>query len=540
MTRPTVSQAYPKRWAMLAVLCLSLLLVIIDNTVINTALPTFVRQLGATNTELQWIVDAYTLLFAGLLLGAGALGDRFGRHRCLTGGLGVFVLGSVLAVLANSPRELIAARGVMGLGAALVMPSTLAILVAVFRSGAERAQALAIWTAVSGLGIAIGPTLGGALLEGFGWRAVFLINLPLAALAVRLGRKLVPSSFGRADGPFDLRGLLLGIASISALTWALIEAPRYGWLSPATLVVTGAAALGLALFVFAEQRTTNPLLPLEILRDRRFASASFGLAALFFGLFGTMFVLTQILQFVLGWHPLHAGLGPLPFAALLMLTAPYSPRLAARLGTRAVVVAGLATVAAGFGVISQATLAWGYPEYMLATLLMALGMGLALSPATEAIMASVPAGAASVGSATNSTIRELGGVLGVAVVGSVVASSYATALTPAVAALPASLGAVAKSSIGAATVLSQHLPGGAGAAFGHRAALAFIHAADRGFLIAAAVTLAGALIVRALMPASESRTAEIPARSEPEQHPRELAALGGPAELVGDAGVATI
>ena len=450
MSTLTPEQIHARRWATLGVLCLSLLVVVVDGSIVNVALPTLVRHLHASTSALQWVVDAYTLAVAGLLLTLGSLGDRIGRHRTLAGGLVVFALGSALAAMSTSAGELIASRVVMGIGAAAVMPATLSILTNVFTVPAERAKAIAMWSAVAGLGVVVGPTLGGWLLEHFAWGSIFMVNLPIVGVALVAGRLVVPPSANPHPRALDPIGALLSMAGIVAVVYAIIEAPSHGWVSPMTL---GTATVGLALLVsfgFFELRSSHPMVDLRIFANARFSAASFAVTMIFLALFGWLFLFTQQLQFVLGYSALQAGVRCLPFALTMGVASPVSAKLAARVGTKVVVTAGLAVMAVGFGLLSTATVHTGYPLLMVASMMVAAGMGLAMAPATESIMGSLPRAQAGVGSAVNDTTRFVGGALGVALTGSVASSVFASHLHPVLTHVPARYVAEAKSSVGGA------------------------------------------------------------------------------------------
>ncbi|MDQ3306626.1 MAG: MFS transporter, partial [Actinomycetota bacterium] len=315
-----------RRWLALAVLCLSLVLIVLDNTVLNVALPTLVRELGATTTQLQWMVDAYVIVFAGLLLTAGALGDRFGRRRSLQAGLMVFALASGLAALSSTSDQLIGARAVMGLGAAFVMPATLSIIISLFTDPKERARAIAIWAGMAGVGVALGPVVGGWLLEHFWWGSVFLINLPIVALALVSGRLLLPESSDPSHARLDVTGAVLSIAGIGALLWAIIEAPVKGWDDPLTIAAFVVAAVLVGGFVWWERRVEHPMLDVGFFADPRFSAASASIALVFFALFGSFFLFTQLLQFVLGYSALEAGLRLLPISLVMGIVSPISAR----------------------------------------------------------------------------------------------------------------------------------------------------------------------------------------------------------------------
>ena len=500
-TRPS-----PSRWSVLPVLCISLLAVVIDGTIVNTALPTLSRRLGASSSDLQWIVDAYTLAFAGLLLVAGAAGDRYGRHRALAGGLVVFGAGSALAALSATAGQLIGARAVMGLGAAFVMPATLSILSDVFRDDpAGRAKAIGIWSGVTGLGVAIGPSAGGLLLANLSWPWIFLVNLPVVAVALVLGRRFVPASRAARRPALDLGGAVLSIAGLSAVTYAVIEAPSNGWTSPLTVAVAGGGLGLLAGFAAWERHNPHPMIDIRIFANLRFSAASLAVTTVFFALFGALFMLTQILQLVLGWSTVKAGFGALPFAFTVGVTSPLAAELAKRVGTKIPVVVGLLAMAAGLVQMAGASTSSTYGHFVVATVLMAAGMGLAMAPATESIMGALPPEQAGVGSAVNDTTREIGGVFGVAIVGSIANAAYVARVGDAAAGLPQHAQAAARSSLAGALSVAQHAP----RAIGHPLALAaqdaFVRAADRGLLIAAAVAISGALFAWRALP---SRGAE--------------------------------
>src|ERR1022692_4963002 len=419
---------HPRRRQILLVLCLSLLVVVIDNTILNTALPTLARVLHAGTSSLQWITDAYTLCFAALLIPAGALGDRYGRRLSLLGGLTVFALGSTAAAFASGTGMLIAARVVMGLGAAFVMPATLSILNAVFPPK-ERPQAIAAWSAVAGVGIVIGPTLGGLLLSHFWWGSVFLINVPLVALALAGVLLTVPETAEPDGHRLDIAGTLLVAGALFAIVDAIIEAPDRGWTSAATLAETAAGIAALGIFAWWELRTEHPLIDLRIFASRAFSTAAASVTVIFFALFGSLFVLTQYLQLVHGYSPLSAGVRALPFAFAMAAASPVSPAAAKRFGTRVIIPAGMALMGLGLLDLSTVGVHTAYLPIAIAVAIMGTGMGLVMAPASTTIMTTVPAHQAGAGSAINDTIREVGGALGVAIVGSLAAAVYRSHLT---------------------------------------------------------------------------------------------------------------
>ncbi|MEX2623292.1 MAG: MFS transporter [Acidimicrobiia bacterium] len=493
-----------RRWWTLGVMALSLLVIGLDNTILNVALPTLVRDLGATSSQLQWMVDAYILVFAGLLLTMGALGDRFGRRRALTIGLILFGLGSLGAALAQSANMLIATRAAMGIGGALIMPSTLSIITNVF-SGEERGRAIAAWAAISGLGIIGGPVLGGWLLEHFWWGSVFLVNVPIVILAVVAGRFLVPESKDPSATPLDPAGAGLSIAGLSALVYAIIEAPANGWTDPVILGSFGLAAALLGALVWWELRTPHPMLQMTFFKNPRFSAASASITLVFFALFGTVFLIAQYLQFVLGFTPLEAGIRVMPVATLI-IAAPLSAHLTEKIGTKVVVTTGLVIVATALTILAMVEPDEGYGRVALALSVMGFGMGMTMAPATESIMGSLPLAKAGVGSAMNDTTRQVGGALGVAVLGSVLASTYATSMSGAVAGLPAPAAELALDSVGGAARVAGQL-GEAGAALLRAAGSAFVDGMGKAVWVAAGVALVGAVVAALFLPA---RGADVP------------------------------
>ncbi len=493
------SKPHPRRRAALAVLALSLLIIGMDTTIVNVALPTLVRDLGATSSQLQWIVDAYVLVFAGLLLSMGALGDRFGRRRALDVGLLFFAAGSMASAWAGSAPVLIGTRALMGIGGALIMPSTLSIITDIFPAE-ERARAIAAWAATAGIGIVGGPVVGGWLLDHFWWGSVFLINIPVVTLALVGGRALVPESKDPQATPLDPVGAVLSIAGLGSVVYGIIQAPTTGWGEP---LILGAFALGtvlLAAFVGWELRTTHPMLRMAFFRNARFSAASVAVALVFFALLGSIFVLTQQLQFVLGYSPFATGVRITPLATLV-IAAPLSARLAERVGTKFVVASGLAIVAAAAWYVSTINVNSGYAPIGWTLALLGLGMGATMAPGTDSIMGSLPLAQAGVGSAMNDTTRMVGGALGVAVIGTVLSSSFARAISPALRPLPSPTASAARDSIGAALHVAGAGPRGEALAAAARAA--YVTALGDAMTVAAVVAAAGALITLLFLPSRE-------------------------------------
>jgi MFS transporter, DHA2 family, multidrug resistance protein len=514
MTDAPDPRIHRRRWLTLAVLCVSLLVIVIDNTIVNVALPTLVRDLGTSISDLQWVVDAYTLVFAGLLLTAGSLGDRFGRKGALTLGLIIFGGGSAAAAFAGGVTPLIAARAVMGVGAALIMPATLSILTNVFTDARERALAIGLWSGVAGIAVALGPVTGGFLLDHFWWGSVFIVNVPIVIAAVIAGRFLVPTSRNPERPRLDLVGAGLSIVGLGALVAAIIEAPSNGWTDP--LIITGfvVAVVALTAFVLWERHIDEPMLDVRLFANARFSAASVTVTLVFFALFGFIFLATQYLQFVLGYSAFDAGVRTLPFAFALMVMAPLSSKTVQWFGTKRVVVTGMVLFAAGLVVASTSTVSSGYPRVMLAMILMGTGMGLSVAPATESIMGSLPLHQAGVGSAVNDTSREVGGALGVAIVGSMLSSLYSTNLNAKLpATVPGQVRAAADQSVGAALHVSAQL-GRVGAPLADAARQSFVYAMSRASLVTAAVALVGALLAWRFLPARAAE-AQAPAAHEP-------------------------
>ena len=501
---------HPQRWAILAILCLSLLMVVVDNTIVNVALPTLSGDLDASTTELQWIVDAYTLVFSALLLAMGHFGDRFGRKLALQLGLVLFAATSALAAVATSSEQLIGARGLMGIAAALIFPATLAILVNVFTDIKERATAIGIWSACTGLAVALGPVTGGFLLEHFEWGAIFLVNLPLAAVALIAGWRLIPNSKDPNTGKLDRVGLVLSALGVGLVIWSIIEGPAKGWTSAEVLT---AAATGVALltgFVLWERRLTHPLLEIRLFRNPRFSAASLSVTTAFFALFGFIFLITQYLQIVQGCSPLEAGLRTLPFAFATGIASPIAMVLMHRFGSKLVVASGLSVMAVGFVMASRLQVDTPYVGLTVMSMVtIAIGLGLATGPATESIMGALPADKAGVGSAVNDTTRELGGTLGVAVVGSVFASAYGAQLLDSLRALglPTQVLATAQESVAAAMAVAAELPGQAGVAVVDAAQQAFVDGLAQGSLVAAACVAVGAVLALVFLPARHAAEA---------------------------------
>src|SRR3954466_5051716 len=416
-----------RRWFLLAMMCLSLVLVVMSVSGLVTAIPTMQDALGASASQIQWILDAYAIVFAGSLLTAGALGDRFGRKRALLTGLVVFGAGALVAGLASGASRVIAGRAVMGIGAALVMPATLSIITTIFPPE-ERGRAIAVWAGFAGAGGAIGPIVSGALLERYWWGSAVLVNLPLVALTFVAIWTFAPESRDETETPLDPLGSVLSLAGLGALVFAIIQGGEDGWTTTSVLAAAAVAVVTLAAFLKWERRSAHPMLPLTLFRDRRFSLGSGVITVAFFVMFGFFFLATQYLQFARGYSPLEAGLALLPLPITFVALSPGSARLAERYGAPSVMAIGLATIAAGFVMLGFVTAGTPYLALAVSFAVLGAGMGVTAAPATGEIMSAVPLSKAGVGSAVNDTTRELGGALGIAILGSIANSAYRGAI----------------------------------------------------------------------------------------------------------------
>ena len=495
----------------LIALLLASFVINLDTTLVNVALPTLTRALGATTSQLQWVVDAYNLVFAALLLTSGSLSDRFGRKGLLLAGLAVFGLASLAGGYATAPSGLIAARAVMGLGAALTFPATLSLLTGVFTGRKERALSIGLWGATAGLAIALGPIVGGFLLGHYSWPSIFYTLGPVSLAVIALAAWFVPGSKDLEPSRLDFPGLILSSGFMGLLIYTIIEAPGRGWTSAMSLLGFAAAAAALTAFIVLERRTSQPMLDVRLFANMRFSAASASVTVAFFTLSGFIFLMTQYFQFVRAYSPLSAGVHLLPVAVSVAAGSVAGTRLAVRFGTKVIVTAGLTLQAAFyFWVASDITPTFPYGLIAVQMVVYGLGMGLTSAPATESIMGAVSARQAGVGSAVNDSTRLLGGTLGVAVIGSVYASLYASRLTASLpAALPPALANLARQSVGAAFGLSGQLAAqgrSTAAAAVHQAATsAFDHGLSVGCVVAAAIALAGALLAAAFLPAQPPR-----------------------------------
>ncbi|MEW2811807.1 DHA2 family efflux MFS transporter permease subunit [Streptomyces massasporeus] len=450
-----MDRPYARRWWALLVLCLSLLIIVMANTALTVAAPDMTADLGLNSADLQWVIDGYTVPYAALMLLLGAIGDKYSRRGALVLGLVVFAGGSVFGYLADSSTTVIAARAVMGAGAAMIMPATLSLLASTFPR-AERAKAITLWTATAGLAIAAGPLVAGALLADHGWSSTFLINVPIAILAVLGAFVLVPPSKAADRGRIDYGGGLLSVVWIAALVYMIIEGPHFGWgVKAVTAAVVAAAAL--VAFVLWELRHPRPLLDVRRFTNRGFAGSNLAVALFFLAVFGAFYYLTQHLQFVLGYDALDTGLRMLPLAGAVFVGAALTGFLTPRVGMKWTVTAGMVGGTAALALLTQVDAGSSYGDFVAPLVVLGLSIGLALSPCTDAIMGAFPESELGVGGAVNDTSLELGGSLGIAILGSLLATSYSGHLSDATAGskLPASSLSTAQDSVGAGYAVAQ-------------------------------------------------------------------------------------
>ncbi|MHB8379586.1 MAG: MFS transporter [Acidimicrobiales bacterium] len=492
---------HDRRWVILGVLCLSVLIVVIDNTIVNVALPVLSRELHASNSSLQWIVDGYSLPFAGLLLAGGGLSDRFGRKRVMQAALGSFGAFSLLAAFSSSVPTLLAARALMGASAAFIFPATLSTLTVAFDDLSERAKAFGVWGAASGVAIAVGPVVGGSLLVHFWYGSIFIINAPLVLVAIVATAYVVPESRSPQRRRVDLVGLTFGTSGVALLTLAIIEGPSWGWRSAATVLLFVAAATSLVTFVLYELRREGPLLDVRIFTNRSFSTSAGAIAVNYFCLFGFIFLITQYFQLIRGYSALSAGVHTLPFAAVVMVATPLGAATALKLGPRVVVASGLfiEALALAWGSVVAAHAAYVGPVVAMMVML-ALGFSLVNAPSTASLMATLRPEQIGAGSAVNETTRELAGTMGVAVVGSVFSSLFGprvlVALTPfRSAGLTKAELHVAVSSTQAAQATVARLAAPLRPTLDAQVTNAFMEGLHRGCLVASGAALVAAIVV---------------------------------------------
>ena len=519
---------YATRWRALIFICISLMVVSLDNTILNVALPSISKTLNATASDLQWIVDSYVLVFAALLLTVGGLGDRYGRKKSLQIGLVLFGIGSLGAGLSPNTSTLIATRAFLGIAGAAILPATLSIISATFPAK-ERPRAIALWAAVFGLGVGIGPLIGGALLQHFEWNSVFFVNLPIIVIALIGGWRTIADSRDEHAPKADIPGVILSITGLFALVYGIIEAGQKGWTEQSVLISFGAAIVLLGAFGWWENRNPDAMLPMRFFTNMSFTGANVALAFVNFSLFGGVFFLSQYLQTILGYSTLDAGIRTLPLALVLALVASRSAIVTNRLGVKYTVALGIAISGAGLlFMATQFALDTPFITIAIGEVILAVGMGLSVSPATNSIMAAVPISKAGIGSAMNDTTRQLGGALGVAILGTFANSQYLAGvsdLQKQIPLMPAEGMEAIKSSIQAAHFVAND----------PRAALfkdqilktvdtAFVNGMTHAMMIGAVVMFGGALFALVFLPAIAVRLADddVPA------------AIGTPVTVSGD------
>ena len=503
-TPPPQSHEYPRRWLILGAIVLTVFVLALDNTILNVALPTLATELDASASDLKWFVEAYVLVFAGLLLTGGALADRYGHRRLLLLGLGVFGAASLVSALADSASGLIAGRALMGVGGAMLFPATLAIIKHVFPDH-ERPRAVGLWIATAGVGAAAGPLLGGWLVEHVAWGAIFLINLPVVAITGVAAWILIPVNLPRRITPPDLVGTILSIAGITALVFAIIEAPERGWTSAAFLMTLSSAVALIAAFAVWELRIAHPMVDFRLFRNPSFSIASGSTVLNYFAIAGTSFALAQYLQFVQGYGPFDAGVRTLPLAIAVLAAGVTGPSIIGPVGPKPVVVAGLALAAAGFTLLSTAGADAAYETIAASLSLLGVGVGFSGTAASDLVLASVPKDRAGAASAVNETAIELGNAFGVAVLGTVLTTEYTRGLNAA-ADVPPAARATASESITAAVRLAAELGGPEGAMVLAQARESFAAAMDTTALIGAVIVAVGALLAAAFLPGRRAST----------------------------------
>ncbi len=489
--------------AVLAVVLIASLAINVETTIVNVALPTLNSALGASTRGLQWIVDAYNLAFAALVLAGGTLGDKFGRRGTLIAGLVLFAASCVGAAFAATTASLIAWRLVMGVASALIYPTTLAIITDTFREPKQRAIAIGLWGAVTGLGVAIGPILGGALLEVFWWGSLFLALVPIALAAAIAAPVVIPAFSPDRTSRLDRGGLVLSIVMLGALVYTIIEAPERGWTSASTLAGFALALVSAIGFTLWERRQNEPLIDVTLFTNLRFSAASGAVTVAFFALFGFIFMITQFMQMLQGFGPLGTGVRILPVALSIAVGSLLGTQLAVtRIGTKSVVFVGLVMMAASFAWIHFIDLSVSYPEMAMQMLLLGGGLGLTTAPATDSIMGVVRPEQAGAGSAVNDATRQVGGTLGVAVIGSIFSTLYIRQLTdsPVLQALPAPARSVAEEGLAQGLAVAAQSPGQIAGTVRQTVSDAFLSGMSAGCLTAAAVCLLGAFFVLAVLP----------------------------------------
>ncbi|MFI0942727.1 MFS transporter [Streptomyces sp. NPDC021020] len=501
--------AYRRRWQILAVLCLSLVLIGLDTLILNLALPSIQSDLDTSGSALQWVVDSYALAFGGLLLLAGGLSDRFGRKRTLLVGLTAFLGFSVGAAFAVNGPMLIGFRAAMGVAAALMMPATLTIIKDIFPPE-EQAKAIGIWSGAAAVGVPLGPALSGLLLQHFWWGSMFLINVPIALIALIAGIALIPESRDTEHPGLDLVGAVLSVLGLVALVYGLVEAPHFGWADPVTLGALAAGVVLLVAFVRWERRTAHPMMPVELFKLSRFGGGALSILCVSFGMYTMLFLLTQYLQSVLGLGPLAAGVRMFAIGTM-MIGAPLSAPLVERVGLKATVAFGLLLCGAALAMLgglddsSQAMALWALAVF-------GLGMGIALPAATDAIVMATPARQAGAGSAMADVGMQVGGSLGIAVTGSLLSTFYRDKL-PSLSGIPADAHGAVRDSIGSALAALPGL-GAPGQRLVHSVQHAFVSGLNSAIVAGVAVSAVGAVAAVVVLPRARMAAVSTPGETE--------------------------
>jgi EmrB/QacA subfamily drug resistance transporter len=504
--KPTVDELdgikpsiYARRWQILATLCASLLLVMIGNSSLNMALPTLAEQLNLTSVQLTWVVDIYSLVFASLLFTASAVADRYGRKTFMQLGLLVFLAGTVYAgFFAQSGIEVIVARGIMGVGGAMVMPTTLSILNNVFPRK-QRARAIAIWSGIAGGGIALGSVMSGFLIEHYSWESVFVFSTVVGVIGFLFNQWLTPNSRDEHQTPIDWLGGILSTVGLLGLVYGIIEAPSHGLFHTNILISLAIGVIGIGSFIWWQRRTAHPMLDMKLFSRPAFSISALSVTLVFFALMGIFFSMSQLFQLVLGYGPFESSLRTLPLMMLMMVASPFVPNIVKKFGTRWTVTAGLTLVAAAFVIMSQWPVSPSYIQIIASMAVMMTGMALTMTPATTMMMSAVPRNRAGMGSAMNDTTRELGGALGVAVLGSVLGTAYSNKIAESVTQLPGQMQDIAENSLAGALVIAEKL-GPAGTSLADAAKVAWMNGLSEAMLIAAGIVAVAAIITAIWLP----------------------------------------
>jgi len=496
------TREYRMRWVTLVVIAISVLIVVLDSTIVNIALPTLQRELGTTIAELQWIITTYIMVFGALMLTTGSLADRWGRARLLQLGIIVFAGGSLAAAFASSAWQLIMWRAIMGVGGAMILPATLAIITNVFPRE-ERGKAIGVWAGLNGIGIALGPIIGGLIIDSLKWNWIFLINLPIAAVALFAGWFLVPDSRDPKPKRLDIPGTLLSIAALSSLVFGLIQGGQEGWGDPTVIASLAGAAVSIFLFILWERHTDHPMLEIEFFKNRRFSAGVGAVSLMALAMIGVTFGLTLYMQFVQGYTALETGLRFVPLALGILIGASTADRVVARLGTTRVIIMGFAGAAIAGALASFWQVETAYWQLGAVFFGMGFFLGYIAAPATDAVMGALTEAKAGIGSAMNTVSRMVAGAIGVAVIGSALSTVYSSSFGKAVAAipnLPTEIVEAASDSVGAAVTIAQQLPAPLSDLLAQAAKESFMDGWQVMALITCGMSIIGAIVILRFMP----------------------------------------